>query len=209
MIEIRITTVAADFDFLGRTFSHPTTNYNLLEAFSMNEISNSDELKSGIDGGHIILTDTNSTVISDPLIAPSVAVNVSLTPGSAGNKFAISWSLSGILQTTSTSFSQVGEQIMIPHADNLISGATTITAILVVSTNTEGASTGEVDLFNYTDFVQEGLVTSIANGGWFETESEGQVITGGKAYRPRMRRVGGTGSNNAQIESAVLILTVT
>ena len=121
----------------------------------------------------------------------------------------LTWSLSGISQTTSTSFSQLAEQLMVPNASELLSGGTNIDAIMVVSTNIQGAATGEFDLFNYTDFVQQGLVTALPNGGWTKTSSAQASITGGKAYRPRIRRVGGVGTNNVQIEGAMLILIVT
>ena len=118
----------------------------------------------------------------------------------------ISWSFNGIYSNSSTSFASIPEQIQVPTAAEL--GGSTIQAILIVSYNTTGASTGEFRLFNYTDSVSEGFVTAVVNGTWVKGTSAQAAITGGKAYRVDLRRVGGTGGDSMQMESATLILIV-
>ena len=118
----------------------------------------------------------------------------------------ISWSFNGIYSNSSTSFASIPEQIQVPTAAEL--GGSTIQAILIVSYNTTGASTGAFRLFNYTDNVSEGFVTAVVNGTWVKGTSAQAAITGGKAYRVDLRRVGGIGSDSMQMESATLILIV-
>ena len=170
-----------------------------------------DDVNDGYNIGNLWIDTTNnkSYICLDNAAGAAVWKEITVETVNGANKFHISWTLSGISSTTSTSFTQVPEQIHVPMASDLISGATTISAVMEVSTNITGSATGEFDLFNYTDFVQEGLVTALPNGGWTETNSAPANIAGGKSYRARIRRVGGGGSNQVQIEGASLTLTIT
>jgi len=69
-MEIRLTTtgtlspVTID-DLSGRSFTHPTTNFNLLSEFSGNEVFKSESLQSAITNGYITLSDNYGNTITD------------------------------------------------------------------------------------------------------------------------------------------------
>ena len=144
-------------------------------------------------------------------ISTGAAVWTETTGGGGGGipKQVVAWTLNGISSTTNTSFVSVPYQIQIPTAAEM--GGTSIEAIMIVSYNTAGAGTptGEFRLFNYTDSTVEGFVTACPNGTWLKATSTQASITGGKAYRPQIRKVIGAGGASMQIESATLILIVT
>jgi len=129
-----------------------------------------------------------------------------------GGNFSDSWSISGIFETTSSSFGQIPEQIIIPHKEQILAGATKIEAKLLVSTENESASTGEADVFDYTDGGQvTGSVVSLPAGAWSDKISSAWFdVTAyeGSSVRARIRRVTGGGMNATRIEGATLIFKV-
>jgi len=52
-------------DMGGRTFPHPTVDYNLLHDVSEDEIQSSTDLQKLIDDGHVILKDDQGDIITD------------------------------------------------------------------------------------------------------------------------------------------------
>ena len=128
-----------------------------------------------------------------------------------GLKVVDSWSLNGILSTSSSTFAQVPEQIIVPIMEELMAGATKIEAKLSVSTENTSSSAGEADVYNYTDGAEiVGSLVSLPNGGWSNKISTAWFdVTGkqGKAVRPRIRKESGGGLT--QIEGAQLIFKIT
>jgi len=119
---------------------------------------------------------------------------------------SIDFGVDGTYQTTSTSFTALAFNVTIPDAADLFPGKTGIEAKIAFMANVEGAATGELELYNYTDSASVGSSVVVPNGGYTYTISPVITATLKKTYRVRMKRVGGTGGNNIQIQSVSLIL---
>jgi len=139
-------------------------------------------------------------------------VNMQVQGGGGGNTdriVIIDFGLNGIYGSNNTTFLSIPIQVMI--AKILSVGVyTKVECKINVSYATGGASTGEVELFDYTDgvaIVPTNLV--LTNGTWVNKTSPAYVDISayeGKALRLRSRRVGGVGADQCLIEGAQLIL---
>lgn len=120
----------------------------------------------------------------------------------------LEFSLDGIYSTNSTSYQQIARQIILPNLDS-IDNYNSLEARLIISYQTEGAATMDVDIFNYTDFVAiAGTEENYPNqswgfqqGSWFDLSA-----VAGKALRIRRKRNGGSGLNDVQIEGLSLLV---
>jgi len=57
-------------DLGNRSFTHPTTNYNLLNDYSIITLMNSFDLRGAVTSGYITLATENANAVSDPRYAP-------------------------------------------------------------------------------------------------------------------------------------------
>jgi len=121
----------------------------------------------------------------------------------------LSATLNGIYLHSGITYAMIPEQIMVPLMNDIIQGATKLEAKIVVSTLIDGTATGKFDLRNYTDSSAiVGSETDLPNAGWSNTTSDWFDLTTveGKAIRIRTKRVGGSDSNDVQLEGFSLIL---
>lgn len=118
------------------------------------------------------------------------------------------YSFSSIITTTSISFGRITKQIIIPSMS--LYGKTKIEGCFSFSYETELDSIGEVEMFNYTDFVaienSNETCPNIAGFGPFETGWIDITALEGKAISMSMRRKTGSGQNAFKIEGNALIL---
>lgn len=120
----------------------------------------------------------------------------------------LGYALDGIYGTSSTSFSTIPIEVMLPELAD-IDNYSSIEAKLVIDYETEGSATMETRLFNYTDFVAiSGTVTAHPNQTWGHGSSDWFNLTAeqGKSIRIQSRRVGGGVLDDVKIEGAVLLL---
>lgn len=123
----------------------------------------------------------------------------------------LSFALDGIYGTSSTSYQQIPIQALLPELAS-IDNYSKIEGKLLLSYETEGASTMDVDLFNYTDFVAiGGTEENYPNQSWGYGEGSWFDLTGveGKAIRLRQKRNGGSALNDVKIEGAILLIRIT
>ena len=123
---------------------------------------------------------------------------------------SVDWGVDGIYSTTSSTFAQLGFNILVGNPAQYAEGATQITAILIAECDAVSGTTGEIDLYNYSDSVQiDGSATGFDDlgiGVWGTISTPEINITPGKSYRVRVRRVTGSGQSAVYIRSATLLL---
>lgn len=111
-----------------------------------------------------------------------------------------------IYNTKSGTFERVPRQVMIPTLEAV--NWPKIRCQFVFSYDTDIGVTGEVELFDYTDFVPVALtqeaIAEVSN--WTPYKSAVYNITPGHAYSLRFRRTAGTGNSFIYIEAAALII---
>jgi len=141
--------------------------------------------------------------LSDILFDPGKAVGEVLDRVDLG--------ITTILGTTSNSMARVGVQIIVPSLTHY-PGRTKIECKISADVECEGAATGAMDLYDYTaaaaipnteEAVTGGAWHNHLSANWFNLTSYQ-----GKSISIRMKRVGGTGSNNIKIEGAAIIFKI-
>jgi len=126
-----------------------------------------------------------------------------------GNKIStncLDWTLNAVYSTKSDSYARLARQVMCPSLDALKWAK--VSAQFVISYDTDLLVTGEVELFDFTDFApvsgsQESLPTVL---DWTPFTSKVYDLTPGHAYSLRMKRTLGAGNNFVYLESASLII---
>jgi hypothetical protein len=146
------------------------------------------------------------------LIIDKIIVEGELTLQGDLNKrlIVLDFSLNGIYFHSGTSYASIPLQVLVPNKALILPSANSIQARWDLSYLAEGVSSMDVDLFCYTDGIsvvnsEENCPNNAPNWtahkrtDWFD-------ITEEKAYRIRTKRVGGTGSNDVNIEGASLVI---
>jgi len=115
--------------------------------------------------------------------------------------------LNGIYGQSNTSYASIPLQVMIPELADLGANYTKIEAKLVLDYETDGASTMDARLTNYTDGgAVAGSEKNYPNQSWGHGSTGFFDVTAieGKSVRIQLKRVGGSGQ--VKIEGAALIL---
>jgi len=128
------------------------------------------------------------------------------------NEFIINLSIDSVYGNTDTTYSYIPIQIMLPTRVSINEGATKLEAKIMVSYETDGASTGELQLYNYTDTTEITTTqTALENSTWTFKETPYFDLTEyeGKAIRIGCKRIGGTASDAVKIESVSFFIKTT
>jgi hypothetical protein len=111
-------------DLGGRSFPHPTTDFNLLTEFSIEEINKSADVQSAITNGHITASDGNgndiTSVVSSTTVVPLKAYQESPAITDASSTITLTYApllnseaviYNGAIQTEGSSYSISGKII--------------------------------------------------------------------------------------------------
>jgi len=113
-----------------------------------------------------------------------------------------------IYSTKSAVFSRIPRQVFAPHVDDL--NWSKMTCKFSISYLTDLLVTGEIELFNYTDYLPVIGSNETLNDTtllWQRFTSKEYEIESGKAYSLRIRITSGTGNSFVYVEAASIILT--
>ncbi len=128
------------------------------------------------------------------------------------NQFIESFVLNGAELTESSTFVEVNKILTIPSPSVIFPGASVIEAKLIVVSKNDASSTGEIDLFNFTDSaaitgselsVSGSTFDEAVSSDWFDISA-----LAGKAVKPRIRRVTGIGTNKTRIQGIKLLYRI-
>ena len=81
-------------DLGGRTFTHPLVNYDLTSEYSYDEVRNSDDLGSELDGGNVTITNNGLSVANSAALKK---VQPQPDTGGGGSNFADIWAANTLI----------------------------------------------------------------------------------------------------------------
>lgn len=123
--------------------------------------------------------------------------------------YPIGFGFDGVYGHSSTSYQQLKFNAQLPLLSEMGSAFTKLEAMYIMDYETEGASTMDAQLFDYTNLaVIVASEKNFPNQLWGHGASDWHDVTAnaGHSVRLQIKRNGGTGTDNVKVESGTLLI---